>query len=966
VANNQDMKLQLVIEAINRFQSTFEQLKTDLNQTAGGLGEVSTQSAKTDGGINVLTGSFGGLQAAVTTAFAALLAWKGTDLAKDSALLAARVETLGIVMGVVGNNAGYTKAQMEGYAQGIAKMGITTEESRQTIIGMAQANLDLDKSAQLARVSQDAAVIANMNSSETLKGIMHGVLTLQPEVLRTYGIIVNFENEYKKVAMASGRTAESLSAHEKQQIALNAVLEQGGKIAGSYEAAMGTAGKQLTSLKRYQDELKLSIGETFTPLLSEIVKDLTVSLKDMGDWFKGNPTTVRNWSASLVEAFTVVKAEIIRLSMLTDKAGGSMTSAAMLLYAPGKALGVKSSTERFNRMADMNIEFETRYFEKEKELQALADSLAARLEKIQNTRQPGTTSTDEEAKVAAAKAELARKQAEEQKLINAKRDKEQARAAIEASYKEQIEAIKRGETEKIEAYKTALKNKELLFQQGAITEEEFLKEQSSTQQNILQESINSTIAAQNKLTEEWNSKKGTYASNTERIKAHKDYVSQWYKLEEEYTKKVAELGRALTDDEIKQIQRRRQIETATREGDLKLLQEQLNAERQMTQILLEHGQITPLEAEKRNISTEQGGIEADYWNTMAKSMDAGLTDAQITELDKQLAVLRQKMESLDQQVPYRLEKGTQDTANLEAKREEARISHELADLDEREALHNVEKTGAIRQRISLTQGLLALQEQELGRLSGLGLQGTQGWLAQQAAIDGTRQKLLELKLQARDLSDDMAGGFTKGLHQYLDSLGGNYKKMADMSRETAQGMQQAFSDLFFDALQGKFKSFGDYFRSFLATMQRALANLLAQMAAQGIIKWATTPSALPGEGNSSGVLKSDGGYQWNPPVFGGSSISDKVIVPSFNLSNGQDWQSAVRNYAPFGTPPSQQATSSGPGDVKVEIVNPPGHNHEVDSVGAHFDPHKLVISVIMKEMKESPTFRTFMATGGRM
>jgi len=205
--------------------------------------------------------------------------YKGLDLVQDSAKLAARVETLGVVMNQIGKNAGYSKAELEAYAEGVRKMGITTQEANQTVIRMMQAHLDLTKSQELARVAQDAAVIGNINSSEALQRLMHGIVTLQPEILRTVGITVEFESAYRQFASSVGRTADSLTSQEKQQIALNLVLERGKDIAGSYEAAMGTVGKLMTSLPRFIEEVKLKFGELFQPAPGIIIEGFVDKLK---------------------------------------------------------------------------------------------------------------------------------------------------------------------------------------------------------------------------------------------------------------------------------------------------------------------------------------------------------------------------------------------------------------------------------------------------------------------------------------------------------------------------------------------------------------------------------------------------------------------------------------------------------------------------------------------------------------
>jgi len=216
----------------------------------------------------------------LATAFAG---YKLSGFVKDVAMAAARYETLGVVMENVGGIAGYSAKQMQDYAKQVEMSGIQMDTSRETVVKLVQAHIDLENAQKLSKIAQDAAVIGNVNSSHALERMVYGIQTAQIEVLKTIGLNVNFENSYKQIALQLGKTQSTLTEAEKTQARLNIVLERGADIAGTYEKAMETAGKQITSFPRYLNDFKIHMGQAFNTATTDTVKALTDVMKSLNE-----------------------------------------------------------------------------------------------------------------------------------------------------------------------------------------------------------------------------------------------------------------------------------------------------------------------------------------------------------------------------------------------------------------------------------------------------------------------------------------------------------------------------------------------------------------------------------------------------------------------------------------------------------------------------------------------------------
>ena len=238
-------------------------------------------------------------------------AWVGGklfDAIKEVTLLNARYQELGVVMPVVGRNAGYNATQMNAAASEMQHLGISMLESRNIAIQLAQAQINLADAGKLARIAQDAAVVGNTNSSEALNHMIYGIKTGQIEVLRTIGINVNFEQSYKALAHQLGVSTEALSEAQKMQARENAVLAEGEKLTGAYEAAMGTAGKQMRSMARYAEDLKVMRGEVFNEALTVGVMAFVDQLKEANQQTTSlaNNGQLKAWGADVADTFAFI------------------------------------------------------------------------------------------------------------------------------------------------------------------------------------------------------------------------------------------------------------------------------------------------------------------------------------------------------------------------------------------------------------------------------------------------------------------------------------------------------------------------------------------------------------------------------------------------------------------------------------------------------------------------------------
>lgn len=283
------------LEFFERFDRNIERTAVAAEQ---GFDKVDAAIRDSGQEAGILAGVFASLtNTVVGFGLNALAAIK--DFVAGSVELRARVDVLGTVVDQIGGRMGKTTEEIRATEESIKSMGITTQAARNSMLLMARANIDWSEAAKLARVAQDAAVVAGINSSQAFERLVRGIQKQEPELLDELGIQLRRTDAYAAMARQLGKTTKELTEAEKAQAILNAIYEQSAVVAGSYEAAMGDVGKQITSLPRYIEEVQLALGGAFQQSEQAKIHFYTQSLKEMQTWLKENEQQINKVAALL-------------------------------------------------------------------------------------------------------------------------------------------------------------------------------------------------------------------------------------------------------------------------------------------------------------------------------------------------------------------------------------------------------------------------------------------------------------------------------------------------------------------------------------------------------------------------------------------------------------------------------------------------------------------------------------------
>lgn len=173
---------------------------------------------------------------------------------------------------LVGQQMGVSNDQIQEQIRGMTKLGASNQNARETVMALMKARLDVAGATELYARAEDIAVTSGKTGNEVIQGLIHGITTQNALVLRNAGVTIDADKAMKDYAATLGKSVDKLSAQEKQQAYLNAVMAETNGIAGVAQKQTEGLVFNWAALQRPMSNLAELMGSLVEPAMSAVGK----------------------------------------------------------------------------------------------------------------------------------------------------------------------------------------------------------------------------------------------------------------------------------------------------------------------------------------------------------------------------------------------------------------------------------------------------------------------------------------------------------------------------------------------------------------------------------------------------------------------------------------------------------------------------------------------------------------------
>ena len=218
----------------------------------------------------------------------------------------AKLETIKLASYAVGQNFGYTSANVDLLATDLKKFKVATSDAYEAVSQFISHGLDPRQLASIAQASRDLAVAAGKSPQEMFSLLVDSIVTGTPRALRQAKIPIK---EFQDTVLAEGKSLDDnlkLSAQERSQVMIDLIMKYAQTVQGASESTAGTYTRQLSQIKFMAQQAKEVLWDFMQPLLTAITGEKIKVWSDLLGWLTANRAELQQWGQTIGEFIRMV------------------------------------------------------------------------------------------------------------------------------------------------------------------------------------------------------------------------------------------------------------------------------------------------------------------------------------------------------------------------------------------------------------------------------------------------------------------------------------------------------------------------------------------------------------------------------------------------------------------------------------------------------------------------------------
>ena len=287
-------------DQLNETQKELKQIGSEskqVNKVTQELREAQTEAGHAQQ-------AFGGIEQALTAIGASTALYQLVNVVKSTVSEASNLNRSLTGMNEIAKSFNYDIDETTNLAEELANRGfMTMAESAEAVKTSLASGLNLQETENLINALGDAAAFnreKHLDWGEAVVEAIRGIKSGNSELTDAAGITTNLSVMYDRYAKSIGTTADKLTDAQKVQAAYNGMLDEAALFAGNAEKALdGYAGTTARYTKAVAGA-RAELGESFIPVLDEIMKLITPLIVDFTKWADKNKDIVAGTAAATV------------------------------------------------------------------------------------------------------------------------------------------------------------------------------------------------------------------------------------------------------------------------------------------------------------------------------------------------------------------------------------------------------------------------------------------------------------------------------------------------------------------------------------------------------------------------------------------------------------------------------------------------------------------------------------------